>query len=531
MASSAVGKPRRRRKAPAKRLPKIARQPLGVEGNAREIEDTIKAAPTSLWAHARLCHRTDDDLPLVPARHQAEWLDVLEDPVAYPWVVIVAPPGYAKSTWFSQAYASWRIGASGGRVRIGMVANNATLAYSHAQVVQNTIESAWWRLAYPEVRPNYRRGWANDRFFVHGCPPGANPTMAAAGYRGPIQGRRFDEIILDDPTTFEESRSDVEMERQRQWLKNTLAKRFPAGRQPPHGKGGRMVVVLTRWAERDLVPTLTDDLGFKLVRMPALGYWDRRAECPNCGRQRQVDLHKLLQRCEHCDSEQPAEITYGDAPLWPELESAVLLEKERHDDELIFELVKQGNAKALSGDMFDTATFRRGHPPRGGWDMIVQYVDTAGGKDRKRGDFFAMVTLGRRGEQVWVLDVMRGRWPAPEQERRLEANAIEWDPEKVMIEAKNEGVALYQRLVARGVDLPLEMAEVTKDKEFRAIPLSNAYRAGYVWHPIDASWRVPFENELDAFPGGAHDDQVDAAAGAYAELDRGGPRVRVLTSA
>lgn len=496
-------------------------------------------APRSLECHARLVHRDTRGVPLIPAAHHCEWINVLEDRENFPYVCIVAPPGYAKSTWISVSYASWRIGVTGGRSRIILASNTASQAYGFAQGVREAIEHPWYQHAYPGVGPDLKRGWAQDQFWVTGSQDGVNPTLLAVGVSGPVVGKRADEIILDDPTTFQEASSRIIMDKQRNWLKNTLIKRFPAGMQPPYGHGSRMVVVTTRWGENDLVPTL-ESLGFKILVFPALGYWDRIVRCSQCGEQRDPDWVALMQRCEHCDTTEAPIFEWGREPLWPQAESLQQLEDEEENDPLLFKLTKMGDAGAMGGDLFE-GPFNHGEPPQadveGDWhdrvraafDKIVQYVDTAGGKDRKRGDFFALATVGirKKGEEVWVLDMERGRYAAPEQERAIAREAEEWDPDEIIIEDANEGRALFQRMVT-STRLPLRAYSPTKDKEFRATPLANIYAAGRVWHPLHAKWVKTYEAELVAFPRGVYDDQVDAVAGAFNASVRPGPQFRSL---
>jgi predicted phage terminase large subunit-like protein len=58
---------------------------------------------------------------------------------------------------------------------------------------------------------------------------------------------------------------------------------------------------------------------------------------------------------------------------------------------------------------------------------------------------------------------------------------------------------------------------VTGDKETRAKPLSSQVEAGNV-RLVRGKWNEAFLTELENFPDGAHDDQVDAAADAFDEL-------------
>ena len=486
--------------------------PLKRDKTSKTIARMMKEAPSSLATHARLIHRDDDGRRIVAARHHREWVRIMEDVKGHRWVVVVAPPGYAKTTWFSQILPTWRLGVTGGALRLGIISRTSTQAMLLANAIRESTESTWFRMTYPECIPDYERGWTQTKFFFTNTPEGPNPAVGAFGIQSrQIQGRRFDEIVVDDPVNEEDVRSEEQMEKIKKWFKSMLIQRFPPGKGPP-GDEGRMTVVLTRWGERDLIP-MFEDLGFKIVTMPALGYWDR------------------------VEDTETGHIEYGDEPLWAAKETAEELLLEREKDEYTFELVMQGNVKVTLGDMFDRSWFKRGVPPSiDQFDQIVQYVDTAGGKDRKKGDYFALATLGsvKNGEEIWVLDMVRHRKAAPEQERSVFTEYERWKdyghaPDLIIIEDANEGRALYQRLVV-STRLPLKSYSPTKDKAWRAIPLSNAYRAGRVWHPEGEAWVPAYENELVPFPDGVHDDQVDAAGGAFNQMATdAGMKIRVLS--
>jgi predicted phage terminase large subunit-like protein len=480
---------------------------------ARRVEALRRAAPYSLMAHTQLIHRDSEGRPIVPARHHFEWVRIMEDRERFPWVVTVAPPGFAKSTWYTWAYPTWRLGATGGKPRIGIVANAAGQAGAWVAAIGDSVQSQAFQATYPAVRPDKKRGWGKSSFYVKGAPAGPNPSVLASGIGGvSVLGKRFDEIVLDDPTTWENARSSTVMDGQRHWLKTTLLSRFPPGSGPPDGVGGRMVVVCTRWSENDLVPTLKEQ-GFTVIRMPALGYWD------GVGDPASPDFEP------------------GEEPLWPEQMSRAQLEALRDEDPLIFELVMQGNARVLAGDTFDPAWFKHAVPPaRGEFQRVVQFIDTAGGRDQEKGDFTVILTLGRRvfegKKQWWVLDVDRGRYSSLKQFDRAQVNARKWEPNRVVVEDQNEGIALYDRLKAE-TSLPMAKRKPVSDKTFRALPVAGKYRGGHVFHPAGEDgtterWVRSFEAELESFPNGLHDDQVDALSGAFNFDQKKGIQVRVL---
>jgi predicted phage terminase large subunit-like protein len=61
----------------------------------------------------------------------------------------------------------------------------------------------------------------------------------------------------------------------------------------------------------------------------------------------------------------------------------------------------------------------------------------------------------------------------------------------------------------------------------RASPLEPIFEAGNV-HLLRAPWTADFLAELEAFPSGNHDDQVDALTGLWIMLQRTGVRLTFL---
>ena len=78
----------------------------------------------------------------------------------------------------------------------------------------------------------------------------------------------------------------------------------------------------------------------------------------------------------------------------------------------------------------------------------------------------------------------------------------------------------YARVVLLGFNFRGERA--TGDKVIRAGPVSSAAEAGNV-KLLEGAWIGAFLEEVEAFPSGRHDDQVDAVSGAFQALT-GGPR-------
>jgi predicted phage terminase large subunit-like protein len=157
----------------------------------------------------------------------------------------------------------------------------------------------------------------------------------------------------------------------------------------------------------------------------------------------------------------------------------------------------------------------------------VRYWDLAGteAKGNDDPDYTVGVLLSRTADGlVTVEDVQRVR-ERPLGVERLVRSVAERDGVSVPIRMEQEpgssGVAVidrFTRAVLAGWDY--RGVRSTGDKAERAKPFSAQCEAGNV-RLLRGAWNTDFLNELAMFPTpGTHDDQVDAASGAFRELVR-----------
>ncbi len=164
----------------------------------------------------------------------------------------------------------------------------------------------------------------------------------------------------------------------------------------------------------------------------------------------------------------------------------------------------------------------------------VRFWDLAGTKPTKGRDpdYTAGVLMAERDGVYYIVDVQRMRGTPQEVEQLVKTTAevdiqafpaLETCMER---EPGSSGVNVadrYARDVLKG--FTFYAIKSTGDKELRANPLSSACEAGNV-KLMRARWLLPFLDELEAFPNGSHDDQVDAASGAFTRLSK--PRGFIL---
>ena len=125
-------------------------------------------------------------------------------------------------------------------------------------------------------------------------------------------------------------------------------------------------------------------------------------------------------------------------------------------------------------------------------------------------------TCGRRADRddVYLLQVFRGRLEYPALRRKVIALAQEHGCSRVLIEDAGPGMNLLQDLghsPAPGTLRPIPVRPEGGKLE-RMSAQTAKIEAGHVHLPDNAPWLPEFLSELLAFPNGRHDDQVDSVS-------------------
>lgn len=151
----------------------------------------------------------------------------------------------------------------------------------------------------------------------------------------------------------------------------------------------------------------------------------------------------------------------------------------------------------------------------------VRYWDRAATEKRKDGhdpDWTVGVKLGRMDDGVYVVsDVVRIR-DTPGAVQRAIRNTAQQDGVEVAVGIEQDpgqaGVSEADHLIEMLDGFDVRRCPVKKAKEERAKPVSAQAEAGRV-KLVRGAWNDVFLRELENFPDGPHDDQVDALSGAY----------------
>lgn len=161
------------------------------------------------------------------------------------------------------------------------------------------------------------------------------------------------------------------------------------------------------------------------------------------------------------------------------------------------------------------------------WDMAAS--EPKPGTDP---DWTVGALLGFFQGQTWIIDIQRMQGLPIAVRRRVEATRDE-DKQlgRVLVRMEQEpgssgktSIDTYRREVFMGGLFDGERA--TGSKVLRAEPLSVAVSGENV-HVVRAAWNKAFLDEIEMFPDATHDDQVDAASGAFNTLTaRGSSQAR-----
>ncbi len=353
----------------------------------------------------------------------------------------------------------------------------------------------------------------NDVTSVKHWETGRGGGLWATGVGGPATGKGFHLGIIDDPVkNAEDAASETLREHHRDWYRSTFSTR-----EEP---GGAIVLIMTRWNERDLAGwLLAQEAGsdggsiddeperWHIVNMPAVAEPEAKPFPLSC-------------TVEH-DSRRPGE--------------ALCMQR--------YPLHRLKSIETRVGPYFWAALYQQRPAPREGgmfkraWFAIVQalpanctfvrYWDKAGTQGsgaRSAGVLLARTPAGR----YIVVDVVKGQWSATEREAIIKQTAA-------MDEKLYGGVATWaeqepgsggkesaENTVRNLAGYSIRTETVTGDKVTRADPFAAQAGAGNV-DLLTGTWNEAYLEELAAFPNGRYKDQVDASSGGFNKLALGSP--------
>lgn len=395
------------------------------------------------------------------------------------------PPGSMKSLLTGVIWPAWEWGPLGKpEMRFLGTAHKQDLAVRDNLKCRRLIQSQWYQERWPVVLTsdqNAKTKFENDK-------TGFREAMAFES----MTGSRGDRVILDDPHSVDDANSVTKLLSGVTTFREALPSRV-------NNDQSAIVIVMQRLNEAD-VSAVAIELGYDHLCIP-MRYEPGRSKW-----------------------------VYGSGD--PRKEEGELMFPERFPEEQVAELEKTMGSYAVAGQLQQRPAPRGGGILKTAWfryyrDLPVMewrqiHADTAQ-KTGEENDYSVFQCWGRTvtGQAV-LIDQIRGKWEAPEllvQARAfwLKHKAVPGAPLRAMkVEDKVSGTGLIQTLRREGVAiLPVQRS---KDKVSRAYDTAAFIESGNVLLPEWADWLSSFLGEAEAFPSGAHDDQLDPMFDAVADV-------------
>lgn len=374
-------------------------------------------------------------------------------------LLVLAPPGSAKSTYTSHMFVAWYLARNPMHVVIAG-SHTASLAARWGRRVRTTINE---HQATLDLRLNPEKSASHEWELLSKEPGGQGGEYFAAGVGGPITGRRADLVVLDDLVkSRQEADSEVVRESTWQWYLNDLYTRLK-----PNGK---IVLIMTHWHEDDIAGRLQhhmrDGSGdqWTVLRLPAL-----------------AEPNDPLGRPEG-------------AALWPEWEDEEKLQRKRRVVlERAWSALYQQRPSAAEGTIFKRAWWQKWKESWPKPEFVVISLDTAYTENEKNDRTACTVWyVAKNKDNFRERILLRNAWAehlefhelvedvrATVKDVRSEVGARV--PIRILIENKASGLSLAQEMRRRWPDLNIFQANPKGDKTARAYAVQEFFQSGSVW--------------------------------------------------
>ena len=398
-------------------------------------------------------------------------------------LIINMAPRHTKSEFASYLLPSWFLGNYPDK-KVIQSSNTADLAVGFGRKVRNLVDSEQYDSIFPGI------ALAADSKAAGKWNTNAQGEYIAIGVGGTMTGKGADLMIIDDPHSEQEAR----LAQGDPTVFDSVFEWYTSGPRQRLQPGGRIVIVMTRWSDKDLTG--------KILRNASGEDWEV------------IEL--------------PAIMPSGN-PLWPEfwpLKELMAVKEEigvykwnaQYQQQPTGEegaIIKRESWKRWKSDM----------PPP--CDFIIQSWDTAFTKS-ERADYSACTTWGvfslnedPTDKHIILLDAYRDKLEFPALKKAALEGYKEWQPDAFIVEAKAAGAPLVFELRQMGIPVSEYTPTRGNDKFVRLNSVADLFNSGKVWAP-DKRWADDLIEEMARFPNAEHDDYVDSSSQALIRFRQGG---------
>ena len=403
-------------------------------------------------------------------------------------LIINMPPRHTKSEFASYLLPAWFLGKYPNK-KVIQTSHTAELAVGFGRKVRNLVDSDPYKRLFPDVALQSDSKAAGRWNTNHGG------DYFAIGIGGAVTGKGADILIIDDP----HSEQEAALAQVNPDIYNKTYEWYTSGPRQRLQPGGAIVIVMTRWSQRDLT-----------------------AQVLKAAAARDGDQWEVI--------DFPAILPDG-GPLWPEfwsLKELEVLREELPSSKWQAQYMQQptsDNSAIIKREWWKI--WEKEDPPY--CEYLIQSWDTAFTKN-ERSDYSACTTWGVFYQpddtgvdqaNIIALNAFKKRMEFPELKMRAYEEYQEWEPDALIVEAKASGAPLVFELRAMGIPVQEFTPTRGNDKIARLNAVADIFASGKVWVP-NTRWADELMDEIASFPSGEHDDLVDSTSQALLRYRRGG---------
>jgi hypothetical protein len=306
------------------------------------------------------------------AQFQKDWFTALK---TSRFLNLIIPPEHGKTVNLSIGYVLWLIGNNPG-IRIVIVHRTEGMAVKVLNAIKSYIQHS---AAYKKVFPNVDRGniWKENQIIVKRKTTSKDFTVQSVGIFGPVDGSRYDVVIMDDPLSYENTSSATQRERLSEWVKLTLSNRVV--------ENGTLVVLNNAWNQNDLAHNFAKNVRYKTI------------------------INKT--------------ILDDGSMLWPERWSANRVKDKKEEiGSIAFEQMYQSDATSGQGGLIDREWILYGDAPDPKQLTCISSYDISTGEGSAD---FGGVVFGYDADRnkVWVIDAHSGKKTVMAREQAMD---VDW---------------------------------------------------------------------------------------------------------
>ena len=395
-------------------------------------------------------------------------------------LIINMPPRHTKSEFSSFLLPAWMVGRKPD-LKIIQTTHTTELALRFGRKAKTLIDS-------PEYQKVFQTRLREDSQAAGKWETEQGGEYYAAGVGSAITGRGADLLIIDDPHSEQDAMNPEALERAYEWYTSGPRQRL----QP----GGAIVVVMTRWSQKDLTGAL-------------------------------INSQKNVKADKWHIVEFPAIMPSG-KPIWPEYWQKKELEGVRASLSIgKWNAQWMQNPTAEEGSILKREWWKVWEKPSiPPLQHIIQSYDTAFSK-KETADYSAITTWGvfypdeDSPANLILLDAHKERLEFPELRKEALEQYKYWNPDTVIIEAKASGQPLTYELRKIGIPVINFTPSKGQDKFARVNAVAPMFESGMIWAP-DEEFADEVIEECASFPYGDHDDLVDSTTQAIMRFRQGG---------